>query len=173
MSWEKRLATEMRRRRRELGLTQPEAAEGAEHLGLTTYRAIENQRLNRSLTPRLREALEQALDWKPGSIELILAGASPIPLGSNVVPPASISLPGGQSPAATEERFDKARWVLRMRRSFSEHQNGMNAAARKALDQEFITAAREMEDAIILMLPWLGDSERAEAIEILAELRSG
>lgn len=166
-----RLATEMRLRRKHLGLTQPQAAKRGGKLGRTNYILIENNRLEH-LSPRLREGIEQALDWEPGSVDLILAGADPVPLGSRPVPPASLSLPGGQSPAATAERFEKARWILKMRRSFSEHQQGMDAAARDALDKEFTSAARDIENALVLMLPWLGDDERGEAIKILVELRN-
>ena len=39
------------------------------------------------------------------------------------------------------------------------------------MDDEFTAASREPEEALIWMLPWLGDDERAEAIRILAQLR--
>lgn len=171
MSWE-RLATEVRLRRQHLGLTQLEAAKRGGKLGLTNYRAIENNRVDR-LTPRLRQALERAMDWGPGSVDVVLAGGDPIALSSTSALPASASLPGGQSPAATAERFARARWIVKMRRSFSQHQDGMNAAAREALDNEFNSAASEMEEALIVMLPWLSNDERADAIGILVELRRG
>ncbi len=58
-----------------------------------------------------------------------------------------------------------------MRQAFLEHRDHMSEAARTAMDDEFTAASRETEEALIWMLPWLGDDERAEAIRILAQLR--
>lgn len=167
MSWE-RLGREVRLRRQHLDLTQPEMAKRGP-LSVTTIRYIENNRIDR-LSRRSREALDRALNWAPGSTDAVLSGGTPIPVGGTTMP-AAVASPADSDPAAAVDRFDKARWILRMRRSFAEHREGMNAAARAALDEEFTTAAREIEQALIWMLPWLGDKERAEAIKILAELR--
>lgn len=167
MSWE-RLGDEVRLRRKHLKLTQPEVAERG-GLSVATIRAIETNRAGR-LSPRLRRALERAIEWEPGTIDTVLEGGGPRPVATTTAP---ASRPGDQNPAATAERFARARWMLKMRRSFSQHRDGMAASARAALDEEFATAAREMEEALIWMLPWLEDGERAEAIRILAELRDG
>lgn len=170
MSWE-RLGDEVRLRRKHLKLTQPEVAERG-GLSVATIRAIETNRAGR-LSPRLRRALERAIEWESGTIDTVLEGGGPRPVATTTVPAAPTSRPAGQNPAATAERFARARWILKMRRSFSQHRDGMDASARAALDEEFATAAREMEEALIWMLPWLEDAERAEAIRILAELRDG
>jgi hypothetical protein len=47
----------------------------------------------------------------------------------------------------------------------------MTETARGAMEEEFTAAAREIEEALIWMLPWLGNEERAAAIRILAQLR--
>lgn len=39
------------------------------------------------------------------------------------------------------------------------------------MEDQFSAASRETEEALIWMLPWLGEDERTEAIRILAELR--
>lgn len=169
MSWE-RLAREVRLRRQHLDLTQPEMAKRGP-LSVTTIRYIENNRIDR-LSRRSREALDRALDWVHGSTDAVLSGGTPIPAGAPTIPAPATS-PAEPSPDATADRFDKARWILRMRRSFAEHREGMTAAAREALDEEFASAARETEQALIWMLPWLGEKERAEAIRILADLQNG
>ena len=81
-------------------------------------------------------------------------------------PPAA----GGTARAAAE-RFAVAQRLVKMRQAFLEHRDHMSEAARTAMDDEFSAASRETEEALIWMLPWLGDDERAEAIRILAELR--
>ncbi len=44
---------------------------------------------------------------------------------------------------------------------------------RAAMQDEVAAASHETVEALIWMLPWLGDAERAEAIRILAELQEG
>ncbi|BAN91994.1 hypothetical protein BB737_16940 [Mycobacterium avium subsp. hominissuis] len=58
-----------------------------------------------------------------------------------------------------------------MRLAFLEHRDQMPEAARTAMEDQFSAASRETEEALIWMLPWLGEDERTEAIRILAELR--
>ena len=63
--------------------------------------------------------------------------------------------------------------LIKMRQAFPNHRDDMTETARVAMEEEFTAAAREIEEAMVWMLPWLGDEERAAAIRILAELRSG
>ncbi len=60
-----------------------------------------------------------------------------------------------------------------MRRTFASHRDTMPEAARAAIEEDFAAAAREMQDAVVTMWPWLGDEERPAAIRILTELRDG
>ena len=48
----------------------------------------------------------------------------------------------------------------------------MGPEAREALVSEPTRSAREAEESIIKMMPWLDDSERGEAIALLVELRT-
>ncbi len=64
-----------------------------------------------------------------------------------------------------------AEHLIKMRRTFATHRDNMGETARAAIEEDFANAAREMEDALVWMLPWLGDEERAAAIRILGELR--
>ena len=74
MSWDK-LSEEVRKRRRELGLTQPDIQQRGGP-GVATLRAIENNQPSRP-SLRMRRALEDALEWESGSVDAILAGGSP------------------------------------------------------------------------------------------------
>ena len=62
--------------------------------------------------------------------------------------------------------------LIKMRQAFTNHRDDMTETARVAMEDEFTAAAREIEEAMVWTLPWLGDEERAAAIRILAELRS-
>ncbi|MGE2817915.1 helix-turn-helix domain-containing protein [Mycobacterium heidelbergense] len=166
MSWE-RLATEVRLRRKQLKLTQTDVAERG-GLSVATVRAVETNRSGR-LSRRLRRALERAIEWQDGSVDVVLDGGTPRAAGAPSVaagPPAS-----ADTARAAAERFAVAQRLVTMRQAFLEHRDHMSEAARTAMDEEFSAASRETEEALIWMLPWLGDDERAEAIRILAELR--
>ncbi len=167
MSWE-RLADEVRLRRKQLKLTQTDVAERG-GLSVATVRAVETNRSGR-LSRRLRRALERAIEWQDGSIDAVLDGSAPrvitAPGAGAATPPVS-----GDTARATAERFAVAQRLVTMRQAFLEHRDHMSEAARTAMDDEFSAASRETEEALIWMLPWLGDDERAEAIRILAELR--
>ena len=76
-----------------------------------------------------------------------------------------------QALGKTRHFVETARAGHLMRQTFLEHRDHMSEAARTAMDDEFSAASRETEEALIWMLAWLGDEERAEAIRILAELR--
>lgn len=169
MSWE-RLGEEVRLRRRRLKLTQPDAAERG-GLSVATIRAVETNRAGR-LSRRMRRALERAIEWEPGSIDAVLDGGAPRVLaGTTAAAGPAAARAGPDAAAAAQERFAMAERVIRMREAFAAHHDGIPQAAREAMQAEFTAAAREIEDAMIWMLPWLGDEERAGAIRILAELR--
>lgn len=164
MSWE-RLADEVLRRRKQLKLTQPDVAQRG-GLSVATVRAVETNRSGR-LSRRLRRALEQALDWQDGSVDAVLEGKS-----AQVVTAAGAPPPlGADTARAAAERFAVAQRLVKMRQAFLAHRNDMSEAARTAMEEEFSAASRETEEALIWMLPWLGDDERTEAIRILAELK--
>ena len=167
MSWE-RLGDEVRLRRKQLKLTQPDVAERG-GLSVATVRAVETNRSGR-LSRRLRRALERAIEWQEGSVDAVLEGGSPRVAGSattTTLPPAA---PVGREAA---ERFAMAERLIKMRQAFANHRDHIPEDAQQAMQDEFTGAAREIEDAVVRMLPWLGDDERAVAIRILAELRGG
>jgi transcriptional regulator with XRE-family HTH domain len=167
MSWEQ-LADEVRLRRKQLKLTQPDVAERG-GLSVATVRAVETNRSGR-LTRRLRRALERALEWQEGSVDAVLDGNRPRVISA--AGPAATPPPVNVDTArAAAERFAVAQRLVTMRQAFLKHRDHMTQEARTAMDEEFRAASRETEDALIWMLPWLADDERAEAIRILAQLR--
>ena len=168
MSWEQ-LADEVKRRRKQLKLTQPDLAERG-GLSVATVRAVETNRSGR-LSHRLRRALERALQWQDGSIDAVLDGNAPRTLksASQAVIPPTVS---AETARAAAERLAVAQRLLKMRQAFLDHRDHMPETARTAMDNEFSAAARETEEALVWMLPWLDDEERAETIQILAELRN-
>jgi len=162
MYWE-RLGDEVRLRRKQLKLTQPEVAERG-GLSVATVRAVETNRSGR-LSRRLRRALERAIEWEQGSVDAVLEGRAPRVIGTAAVKNVP---PAGREAA---ERFAMAERLIKIRQAFADHRDHMTEAAQQAIDEEFTAAAREIEEALIWMLPWLADEERAAAIRILADLR--
>lgn len=159
MLWEK-LGVEVRNRRAELRLSQADvSARGGP--SVETVRAIENNRSGRLSLPK-RRALEQALEWESGSIDDVLQGGSP----------TEARAPHGQAPPESGDRFALAKQVLSMKATFAKHQDQIEPAARDALVGEITKSAREAEQAIIALMPWLDDQERGEAIALLGELRA-
>lgn len=123
----------------------------------------------------MRRALERAIDWETGSIDDILDGSSPRPRPptATVAEARTASPANGPRPAPNAaERFTAAEHLIKMRRTFTTHRDNIGETARAAIEAEFASAARELEDAMVWMLPWLGEGERAAAIRILGELRS-
>lgn len=83
-----RLNQFMEERRAELGLTWEEVA-ARSHLAKATIGAIRaGQPTIRTLTQR---ALEQGLDWAPGSIRAVLQGGQPAPAGQRQLAPPPTS----------------------------------------------------------------------------------
>jgi hypothetical protein len=123
-----------------------------------TLRAIENNRAGR-LSPRMRRALERVLEWESGSIDAILAG------GLATVAEAK------PAEASAGDRFALARQVVSLKAAFVKHLDGMAADTRHALVAEMTRSARQAEDSIITVMPWLDESERGQAIELLVALR--
>jgi transcriptional regulator with XRE-family HTH domain len=155
MSWEK-LGLQVRDRRTELGLTQADVSERGGP-SVETLRAVENNRAGR-LSPRVRRALERVLQWESGSIDAVLAGG--------------VATAARRAPeVATEDRFAMARQVLVLKAELARHIPGMQPRAREGLVAQLTRSAREAEDAIIKLLPWLDDTERGEAIVLLGKLR--
>lgn len=170
MSWE-RLAEELRERRHALDLSQAGVhARGGPSAELV--RKLENNRHGR-LSPRMRRALETALEWEPGSIDEILRGGAPTvisrpPTHESPAPNAGAGAP----PAATPDRFALARQVLSMRTTLQAHSEHMEPETRKALVGQLNRSAREAEEGIIALWAWLDDAERGEAVTLLAQLRA-
>ncbi|MEE6140640.1 helix-turn-helix domain-containing protein [Mycobacterium sp. 050128] len=167
MSWEQ-LGDEVRLRRKQLKLTQPDLAERG-GLSVATVRAVETNRSGR-LSRRLRRALERALEWQEGSVEAVLDGSRPRTVNATGTAGAPPTVSADTARAAAE-RFAVAQRLITMRQTFLEHRDHMPEAARTAMEAEFSAASHETEEALIWMLTWLGDDERTEAIRILAELR--
>ncbi|OPX05353.1 DNA-binding protein [Mycobacterium sp. AT1] len=164
MSWDE-LAVAVRARRRELGLTQADVA-AAGHVSVELIRNIETRRRTpERLNPRKARGLEDALRWESGSIDAVLAGgvattAEPKPpLDAEVAAPD----PG--------DRFALARQIVALRATLSAHQRSISPDARETLMTEMANSAREAEETIVRMMPWLGDTERGEAIDLLLKLR--
>ena len=174
MSWEQ-LGDAVRHRRKELGLTQADVtARGGP--SVETVRAVENKRAGR-MGPLSRRALERAIEWEEGSIDALLNGDAPRVLGADTgaaaAPAPSVQPAGGDATSAAAQRFAMAERLIKMRQAFADHRDSMAESARIAMEEQFTAAAREIEEALIWMLPRLGDVERAAAIRILAELRDG
>ncbi|MCX2715865.1 helix-turn-helix domain-containing protein [Mycolicibacterium sp. J2] len=79
-------------------------------------------------------------------------------------PPSPKQLDGG-------DRFALARQILALRSALSEHQRAISPEAREALMSEMANSAREAEEAIVRIMPWLDEGERGEAIQLLVKLR--
>lgn len=182
MLWDK-LATEVRSRRKELGLSQLEVSRRGGP-SVETLRAIENDRAGR-LTPRLRRALERTLEWESGVVDVILEGGNAAklndpreelvvahhdeqPIGVDVDDAEGVT----ESSPQASDRFALAKRVVSMKATFAKHRDQIEPDAREDLINEVMRSAREAEQAIISLLPWLDDAERGEAIGLLAELRA-
>lgn len=167
MSWE-RLGREVARRREQLNLTQTDVTQRGGP-SVATLTAVENNRSGR-MSKRLRQALEKAIEWEPGSVDAVLQGGAPrIAAADKLV-----------GPPVAEARDAAKRWtatiavvqrLLKMRRTFVEHRDEIPETVRAAMEEEVAAASRETVEALIWMLPWLGEADRAEAIRILAELQ--
>jgi transcriptional regulator with XRE-family HTH domain len=188
MSWDQ-LAAAVRARRKELGLTQVDVAT-AGRISEDLIRNIElHRRTPKRLNPRTARAIEDALNWEPGSIEDTLAGGDPRPIAamsSRVEKPAPETTTGDHtsskatriaSPQAAPaqltgaDRFALARQILALRSALSEHQRAISPEAREALMTEMTNSAREAEESIVRILPLLDEAERGEAIQLLVKLR--
>ncbi|WP_396899517.1 helix-turn-helix domain-containing protein [Mycolicibacterium sp.] len=167
MMWDK-LAVEVRNRRTELGLTQIEVGERGGP-AVETLRAIENNRAGR-LSPRMRRALERAIEWESGSVDVVLEGGTATKLA--VPPRQPLGVHTERPPQTGGDRFALAKRVLAMKSTFSKHREQMEPTAREALSEEVTRSAREAEEGIIALMPWLDEAERGEAISLLAELRA-
>jgi transcriptional regulator with XRE-family HTH domain len=157
MSWEA-LGVAVRDRRTALGMTQGEVSERGGP-SVETLRAIENNRAGR-LSPRIRRALERVLQWESGSIDAVVAGG---------VPTAAQSKPAD---ATGVDRFAMARHVVSLKTTLSQHLDGMAPDTRRALIAEMTRSAREAEESIVTVMPWLNDTERGQAIDLLVALRA-
>lgn len=189
MSWDQ-LAVAVRTRRRELGLTQVDVAT-AGRISEDMIRNIERRKRTpkRGLHPRTARAIEDALEWEPGSIEDTLAGGNPRPITarpSRATKPTRETLPAdnptsettrtdSRQPAPAQldhgDRFALARQILALRSTLSQHQRAISPEAREALMSEMAKSAHEAEEALVRILPWLDEDERGEAIQLLVKLR--
>ena len=157
MSWE-RLGAEVRDRRSALGLTQADVtARGGP--SVLTLRAIENNRAGR-MTPRLRRALETALNWAPGSIDAILAGGA----ATSVEPTPTVT---------TAQLLALAEQVLALLKTALAQPNfGTSDPAGAGSIADALRAAREAEAVVLDLMAGLDDAQRGKAIRLLAELRN-
>lgn len=93
MTWDwDRLATAMKGRRRQLGMTQAELAEEA-GVSESTIQHLESGE-TRTRLPRSLRSIERALHWEPGSGEALLRGeaASSLPVQTAPAPPADMAV---------------------------------------------------------------------------------
>lgn len=164
MSWDE-LAVAVRARRRELGLTQADVA-AAGHVSVELIRNIETKRRTpERLNPRKARGLEDALRWESGSIDAVLAGGVATTAEPKPPPAAEVAAPD------PGDRFALARQIVALRATLSAHQRSISPDARETLMAEMANSAREAEETIVRMMPWLSDSERGEAIDLLVKLR--
>ena len=70
------------------------------------------------------------------------------------------------------DRFALAHHVLALRETLAAHQSTIGQGAREALAAEMARSAREAEESIIRMMPWLDDTDRGKAIDLLIDLRN-
>lgn len=166
MSWEQ-LAAAVKERRIALGLTQTQVAELG-GLSVELLRMVENNRTGQRLSAPKARGLERALRWESGSIAAVIAGGEPTPAATPPVAPPAAGPPMGPEPA---DRFAMARRVLALRRTFGDYQDMMAADAHAALAAQMAQSAREAEESIIRIMPWLPEHERGQAIDLLVELR--
>jgi transcriptional regulator with XRE-family HTH domain len=160
MTWD-RLGKAVRGRRLELGLTQVQVSERGGPSS-ETLRMIENNRAGR-LSYRLRRHLEDALEWEPRSVDDVLAGGEARVKGQRVVSEmASPAEPHNVALAAT---------LLNTLKLIERQLPAMDEVGRAGAVSEIATYAKQAEESIIKMMPWLDDEDRGEAIRILAELR--
>jgi transcriptional regulator with XRE-family HTH domain len=174
MSWEQ-LGVAVRARRKELGLTQAAVATAAA-VSVERLRDIERSRRPGKPWPRVKAGLEAALQWESGSVEAVLAGGVAIPTQHKpetdvIAEPTNEAAHTSDMPPAGGDRYALARQVLSLRATLSAHQGAITAEARQALLTELHRSAREAEEAIVRMLPWLDESDRGEAIDLLVQLR--
>src|SRR6478609_5052547 len=142
MSWDK-LSDEVRKRRRELGLTQPDIQQRGGP-GVATLRAIENNQPSRP-SLRMRRALEDALEWESGSVDAVLAGGPPTVKESKDDSDTSARPIGG---AEAQDRFSLAKQVVALKTTFAHHASGVSEEARAALVEQITRSAREAEQTI-------------------------
>jgi hypothetical protein len=181
MSWDD-LASAVRSRRTELGLTQADVAAAGE-LSIELVNNIEcNRRVGRRLQRRSERGLEAALRWPPGSVHTLLTGQpfSPPPARSrpdqvvtdSATASASSVTPTVVAPApAAMEGLALARQVVMMRSVFWQHSQALGDEPRAALAQDLDASARDAEESLVRMLPLLHGPERSEAIDLLIKLR--
>lgn len=189
MSWDQ-LAAAVRARRKELGLTQVDVAT-AGRISEDLIRNIElHRRTPKRLNPRTARAIEDALNWEPGSIEDTLAGGDPRPIAArssrtekpappqtttgdrpNSETPRTDSPPSAPAQLDGGDRFALARQILALRSALSEHQRAISPEAREALMTEMTNSAREAEESIVRIMHLLNEAERGEAIQLLVKLR--
>lgn len=166
MSWDE-LAVAVRARRRELGLTQSDVATTGQ-VSVELVRNIETRRRTPGrLNPRKARGIESALQWESGSIDAILAGGVATPAAPKSSPHAD-----DQPPVPDHgDRFALARQLVALRSTLAAHQRSISPDAREALMTEVANSAREAEEAIVRIMPWLDEGERGEAIQLLVQLR--
>jgi transcriptional regulator with XRE-family HTH domain len=174
MSREK-LAGLVRGRRKALGLTQPQVAERGD-VSVELVRRVETNRSGDLRASKI-EGLERALEWESGSIRAVLNGGTPtdvhrdpdelVAATTRTGDHASTTAP----PSEAGDRFALAHHVLALRETLAAHQNTIGQGAREALAAEMARSARDAEESIIRMMPWLDDADRGKAIDLLIDLR--
>jgi hypothetical protein len=91
-----RLANAVRTRRTELGLTQ-EDVRAAGGPSTSIMRMIEGS-LQSSYRPNILHRLEVVMQWRPGSVRVVLAGGHPVPLEDQPPAPAPAAAPAARVP---------------------------------------------------------------------------
>lgn len=169
------LAGLVRARRKALGLTQPRVAERG-HVSVELVRRVETSRSGELRASKIA-GLERALEWEHGSIRAILDGGVPTEIrrdtdGRGAVRERADQLASpSAAPSDAVDRFALAHHVLALRDTFSAHRSTIGQDAQEALAAEMARSARDAEESIIRMMPWLDDAERGKAIDLLVELR--
>lgn len=143
-----RLAAAVRRRRVTLGLSQKQLASRA-HLAVRTVHHVENASTE-TMRSRTESALEQALKWRPGSIQRTLDGGAPVELPEAyglATPDVSVVLQSGL-PAEVE-----ATLVAHMTARRADMEAALESEARLLVEQSR-TTMRAMRAADLQGIDW-------------------
>lgn len=125
MDW-KRLATYVIHRRVQLGYRTRAAFASA--LRISTFTVAGLERDHRAVSPDTLAAIENLLEWKPGSARAILEGGEPTPLGADAAPSQPAAAPSKYAHLSDTE-------VIRLFRARLAQMDELNRESSSLLDE--------------------------------------